>query len=44
VASIGRIGEDFLVTAHGGIEYHFTNGYAAGSDCQAFENTAIFEN
>jgi hypothetical protein len=38
---IGRIGKDFLITGHGGIEYHLSDGVAAGSDGNAFEKGAV---
>ena len=43
LTSVGRVGENFLVTAHGGIEYHFSDGTAVGTDCLAAKNAAIFK-
>jgi hypothetical protein len=40
---IGGIGEDFLITAHGGVENNLTNRATLSTYCQAFENTAIFK-
>jgi hypothetical protein len=43
LATIGRIGEDFLVTGHGGIEHHLATGNAICADGLALENRSVGE-
>jgi hypothetical protein len=43
LTAIRRVSQDFLVTGHGGIEYHFTNGLAIGPDRGAVEDSAILQ-
>jgi hypothetical protein len=38
---IGRIGEDFLIASHGGVENHLSNSLAIGTDGLAAKNAAI---
>ena len=38
---IGRIGENFLVTSHRSIEYHFSNTEALGSNGLTIEHSAV---
>ncbi len=41
LAGIGRVGEDLLITGHGGIEAHFAGGGAGGPEAEAFQNGAV---
>ena len=43
LAGVGGIGEDFLVTAHGGIENDFSYRAADGADSLTLENRSIFK-
>ncbi|MNG23442.1 hypothetical protein D3C84_1080470 [compost metagenome] len=38
---VGRIGKDFLIAGHGGVEHHLTNGLTVGSNGFAAKNAAI---
>ncbi len=38
---VGRIGEDFLIAGHGGVEHHLTNGLPIGADGFAAKDAAI---
>ena len=38
---IGRIGKDFLIACHCGVEHHLTNGLTVGSNGFAAKNAAI---
>ena len=38
---VGGIGEDFLIPGHGGIEYHFADRMAGGSDGTALEEGTV---
>ncbi|MCY1508168.1 hypothetical protein D9M68_424690 [compost metagenome] len=38
---VGRIGKDFLVAGHGGVEHHFANGMAIGTDGLAAKDAAV---
>ncbi len=38
---VGRIGKDFLIAGHCGVEHHLTNGLAVGSNGFAAKNAAI---
>ena len=39
--AVGRVGEDFLVARHGGVEDHFANSLARSADGNAAKNGAI---
>ena len=41
LAGIGRIGEDFLVAGHRGIEADLADGMAGGAKAEAFEHRAV---
>ena len=43
LAAVARVGEDFLVTGHRGVEHHFAGRVAGGADRISFENRAIGE-
>jgi hypothetical protein len=43
LAAVRRVGEDFLITGHRGIENHFAGRLAIGADCLAPELGAVFE-
>lgn len=38
---VGRIGKDFLVAGHGGVEHHLANGLAVGTDGFTAKNAAV---
>ncbi|MCY1466197.1 hypothetical protein D9M71_844590 [compost metagenome] len=38
---VGRIGKDFLVAGHGGVEHHLTNGLTVGTDGFTAKNAAV---
>ncbi|MOA29482.1 hypothetical protein D3C78_1504980 [compost metagenome] len=38
---VGRIGKDFLIAGHCGVEHHLTNGLTVGSNGFAAKNAAI---
>ena len=38
---VGRIGEDFLVAGHGGVEADFAHRFALGTDADALDHRAI---
>ncbi|MCY1292362.1 hypothetical protein D9M70_415830 [compost metagenome] len=38
---VGRIGKDFLIAGHGGVEHHFANGMAIGTDGLAAKDAAV---
>jgi hypothetical protein len=41
--AVARVGEDFLVTGHGGVEHHLTGRGAGGSDRIALKDRAVCE-
>jgi hypothetical protein len=43
LAAIGRIGQDFLIAGHGGVEHHLAAGDAIGADGLALENRSVGE-
>ena len=43
LARVRGIGEDLLVTGHGGVEHHFADGEAGRADGFALEHGAVFE-
>ena len=38
---IGRVGQDFLIAGHGGVETHFAECVTDGTDADTLENGAI---
>ena len=40
---VGRIGENFLIAGHRGVEHHFTNGLPVDAYRGAAKHTAVFE-
>ncbi len=44
LAGIGRIGEDLLITGHGGIEADFADGMAGCAEANTFEHGAVRQN
>jgi hypothetical protein len=38
---VGRIGKDLLITGHGGVEHHLSNGLTVGSNGITAKNAAI---
>ena len=43
LAFIGRIGEDFLVTGHGGVKHHLPRGLTRPGKRAAGEHQAVFQ-
>ena len=43
LARVGRVGEDFLVAGHRGVEHHLADGQAGRADGNALEDGAVFE-
>ncbi len=43
LASVRRVGENFLIAGHGGIETDFAGGRARGTQAVAFDHRAIGE-
>ena len=43
LAGVGGIGEDLLITGHGGVEHHLADGDALGTDGFSVEHAAIGE-
>ena len=43
LARVGRVGQDFLVAGHGGVEHHFADRQAGGAHGNALEHGAVFE-
>ncbi len=43
LAGIGRVGEDFLIAGHGGIEHHLADGLPLDTDGLAPEQVAVFK-
>mgnify|MGYP000979433880 CR=1 FL=1 len=43
LARIGRVGQNFLIAGHGGVENHLTDRHPLSAYCQAFENTSVFK-
>ena len=43
LARVGRIGEDFLVAGHGGVEHHFAYRLPRNADGLPVEQRAIFQ-
>src|SRR5690606_11769499 len=41
LASIGGIGEDFLITGHGGVEAHFSGGHACRADAAPLKSRPV---
>ncbi|MNE71568.1 hypothetical protein D3C80_1674540 [compost metagenome] len=39
--AVGRIGENFLIAGHGGIEYHLADALPVGTDGFTAENAAV---
>ena len=44
LATVGRVGQDLLVTGHGGIEHHLADRLPVRTNGSAVEHTAVFEN
>ncbi len=43
LTGVGRVGQDLLVTGHGGVEHHLADGLTRGTDGDAMEQTAVFQ-
>jgi len=43
LAEVGRIGDDFLIAGHGGVEHAFAGDRGVGAEGATAENTAVFE-
>ena len=41
--AVGRVGENFLIARHGGVEHHFAGRIAFGADRAAVEDGAVLE-
>jgi hypothetical protein len=41
--AVGRVGQDFLVTGHGGIEHHFTDRNSGCAYGKTLEYGTVFE-
>ena len=41
LAGVGGIGEDFLITGDGGVEHHFADTLAHGTNALPLENRAV---
>ena len=41
--AVRRVGEDFLVAGHGGVEHHLAGRVALGADGTAVKHSAVFE-
>ena len=41
--AVGRVGEDFLIARHGGVEHHLARRIALGADGTAVKHRAVFE-
>jgi len=43
LSGIGRVGENFLIAGHGGVEHHFTDSRASRSRSNTFKHRAPSE-
>jgi hypothetical protein len=43
LAGVGGIGQNFLVSGHGGVETDFADGRACGADAEAFDRHSVGE-
>ena len=41
LAGVGRIGENFLIAGHGGVETHLSHRLALGTHAKAFDHCAV---